>query len=358
MESFAILAGRGCNNNTNTNNDKSSPLSELPMPATAASASAPAPELITPGNNPPHSSPPPLYQLLAGAGKAVVQGRQISPADGVDDTEEVKADIMSHPQYSALLAAYLGCKKVGAPPDALARLSAVPAKPDAADGGQSRRRHEPRRDDPELDQFMDAYCSTLVKYREELERPLQEAAEFFRRVETQLNWIADSNCEGSASSEEEKDTSCHEEVELCDKELKHELLRKYGGSLGNLKQEFSKRTKKGKLPGEARQKLQHWWERHYNWPYPSETEKMTLAQSTGLNQKQINNWFINQRKRHWKPSPGDTAAFPAMEAAGSGGFHYSQFGGVAALPLYIRRPFIADGMYPAGIVKPTVLTRY
>ncbi|KAI4321074.1 hypothetical protein MLD38_034495 [Melastoma candidum] len=23
---------------------------------------------------------------------------------------------------------------------------------------------------------------------------------------------------------------------------------------------------------------------------------------TGLDQKQINNWFINQRKRHWKPS--------------------------------------------------------
>jgi hypothetical protein len=23
---------------------------------------------------------------------------------------------------------------------------------------------------------------------------------------------------------------------------------------------------------------------------------------TGLDPKQINNWFINQRKRHWKPS--------------------------------------------------------
>lgn len=29
---------------------------------------------------------------------------------------------------------------------------------------------------------------------------------------------------------------------------------------------------------------------------------MALAESTGLDQKQINNWFINQRKRHWKPS--------------------------------------------------------
>lgn len=28
---------------------------------------------------------------------------------------------------------------------------------------------------------------------------------------------------------------------------------------------------------------------------------MALAEATGLDQKQINNWFINQRKRHWKP---------------------------------------------------------
>lgn len=33
-----------------------------------------------------------------------------------------------------------------------------------------------------------------------------------------------------------------------------------------------------------------------------EGDKIALAESTGLDQKQINNWFINQRKRHWKPS--------------------------------------------------------
>ena len=33
-----------------------------------------------------------------------------------------------------------------------------------------------------------------------------------------------------------------------------------------------------------------------------EAEKIALAECTGLDQKQINNWFINQRKRHWKPS--------------------------------------------------------
>lgn len=33
-----------------------------------------------------------------------------------------------------------------------------------------------------------------------------------------------------------------------------------------------------------------------------EEEKLMLSEVTGLDQKQINNWFINQRKRHWKPS--------------------------------------------------------
>eukprot|EP01018_Ginkgo_biloba_P006003 Gb_10887 [translate_table: standard] len=87
-----------------------------------------------------------------------------------------------------------------------------------------------------------------------------------------------------------------------DRELKDHLLRKYSAYLSSLKQEFLKKKKKGKLPKEARQKLLDWWNVHYKWPYPSEAEKVGLAESTGLDQKQINNWFINQRKRHWKPS--------------------------------------------------------
>ena len=53
------------------------------------------------------------------------------------------------------------------------------------------------------------------------------------------------------------------------KELKGQLLRKYSGYLGSLKQEFLKKKKNGKLPKEARQQLLDWWSRHYKWPYPS-----------------------------------------------------------------------------------------
>ena len=41
---------------------------------------------------------------------------------------------------------------------------------------------------------------------------------------------------------------------------------------------------------------------------------MALAETTGLDPKQINNWFINQRKRHWKPS--ESMQFASMDDVG------------------------------------------
>jgi len=54
-----------------------------------------------------------------------------------------------------------------------------------------------------------------------------------------------------------------------DRELKDKLLRRFGGHIGTLKREFSKKKKKGKLPKEARQTLLGWWNVHYKWPYPT-----------------------------------------------------------------------------------------
>ncbi|CAN6213027.1 unnamed protein product [Urochloa humidicola] len=286
----------------------------------------------------PSSSSQPPYGRHAAA--------EISPAEA----EAIKAKIVAHPQYSALLTAYLDYQKVGAPPNVMERLTAMAAKLDARPPG----RHEPR--DPELDQFMEAYCNMLVKYREELTRPIDEAMEFLKRVEAQLDSIAgaggssaaarlsltDGKSEGVGSSEDDIDPSGREneppeiDPRAEDKELKYQLLKKYSGYLSSLRQEFSKKKKKGKLPKEARQKLLHWWELHYKWPYPSETEKIALAESTGLDQKQINNWFINQRKRHWKPS--EDMPFVMME-----GFHPQ-----TAAALYMDGPFMADSMYRLG----------
>ena len=54
-----------------------------------------------------------------------------------------------------------------------------------------------------------------------------------------------------------------------DKELKTRLLNKYSGYLSSLWKELSRKKKKGKLPRDARQKLLHWWQLHYRWPYTS-----------------------------------------------------------------------------------------
>ncbi|KAK7351254.1 hypothetical protein VNO77_10567 [Canavalia gladiata] len=232
-----------------------------------------------------------------------------------NELEALKAKIIAHPHYSNLLQVYIDCQKVGAPPEVVARLAAVRRDFDARQRSNSVRSRETSKD-PELDQFMEAYYDMLVKYREELTRPIEEAMDFMRRIESQLNMLCngtvriftDDKGENIGSSEEDQDNSGGEtevpeiDPRAEDRELKSHLLRKYSGYLSSLKQELSKKKKKGKLPKDARQKLLSWWELHYKWPYPSESEKVALAESTGLDQKQINNWFINQRKRHWKPS--------------------------------------------------------
>ncbi|KAJ4962416.1 hypothetical protein NE237_022355 [Protea cynaroides] len=266
----------------------------------------------------------------------------------LSEADAIKAKIIAHPQYSNLLEAYMECQKVGAPPEVLARLTVLHREYETRQRSSVICRDSSA--DPELDQFMEAYYDMLVKYKEELTRPIQEAMEFMRRVEAQLstlthsplrNFSSDERCEGEGSSEEDQENSGGE-MELPeidpraeDRELKNHLLKKYSGYLSSLKQELSKKKKKGKLPKDARQKLLNWWEIHYKWPYPSETEKVALAESTGLDQKQINNWFINQRKRHWKPS--EDMQFVVMD-----GLHAQN------TALYMEGHFMSDVAYRLG----------
>ena len=104
MDSFRDLGGGG-----GSSASKASFL-QLPLPASSSAQGFPSPD----GHH--HISRLALQQLLADpsgsqsshrmAG-AVLQ-REISPVDA----ETIKAKIMSHPQYSALVAAYLDCQKV------------------------------------------------------------------------------------------------------------------------------------------------------------------------------------------------------------------------------------------------------
>nr|AEI17372.1 Knox-like protein 1 [Arabidopsis lyrata] len=286
------------------------------------------------------------YSMLMRAIHNTQEANNNTNNDNVSDVEAMKAKIIAHPHYSTLLQAYLDCQKIGAPPEVVDRITAArqdfearQQRPTPSVSASSR--------DPELDQFMEAYCDMLVKYREELTRPIQEAMEFIRRIESQLimlcqspihilNNPADGKSEGMGSSDEEQENTSGGETELPeidpraeDRELKNHLLKKYSGYLSSLKQELSKKKKKGKLPKEARQKLLTWWELH-------ESEKVALAESTGLDQKQINNWFINQRKRHWKPS--EDMQFMVMD-----GLQHPHHAA-----LYMDGHYMGDGPYRLG----------
>ncbi|CAA7406991.1 unnamed protein product [Spirodela intermedia] len=238
-------------------------------------------------------------------------------AIGEKDRSNMKAKIMCHPHYPRLLSAYVNCHKLGAPPEVVARLEEV------CGGGGGGAGNSRLGEDPALDQFME----------EELSKPFKEAMLFLSRMESQFKSLSvsspssslqdpqaagqgETSERGGGSSEEDADMAgeAYVDPQAEDRELKGQLLRKYSGYLGGLKQEFLKRRKKGKLPKEARYQLLDWWNRHYKWPYPSESQKLALAESTGLDQKQINNWFINQRKRHWKPAEEMQFVAAAAEA--------------------------------------------
>ncbi|KAF3437000.1 hypothetical protein FNV43_RR19753 [Rhamnella rubrinervis] len=265
---------------------------------------------------PPFGSDP----LFSGSSSAAVSDEasmvaEIQRGGSADEVSRaIRAKIASHPLYPKLLEAYIDCQKVGAPPEIASLLDEIRLESELCQGSAVVSTSVVA--DPELDDFMETYCDILVKFKSDLSRPFDEATTFLNKIQTQLNTLCTATASRSYVSDETGGSSEEElsggEIEMTqedncqrsneDRELKDKLMRKYSGYISTLKHEFSKKKKKGKLPKEARQVLLNWWNLHCKWPYPTEADKVGLAQMTGLDQKQINNWFINQRKRHWKPS--------------------------------------------------------
>ena len=61
--------------------------------------------------------------------------------------------------------------------------------------------------------------------------------------------------------------------------------------------------KSSSLPGETVEYLKVWMmsPEHVAHPYPNEQEKVAIMEDTGIELKQLTNWFVNNRKRYWKP---------------------------------------------------------
>nr|GMC52468.1 homeobox protein knotted-1-like 2 [Ipomoea batatas] len=264
------------------------------------------------------------------------------------EMEAIKAKIIAHPQYSNLLEAYMDCQKVGAPPEVVARLAAVRQEFESRQRAAGLGGRDISSKDPELDQFMEAYYDMLVKYREELTRPLQEAMEFMRRIESQLNMLSnapvrvftsDDKCEGVGSSEDDQDNSGGE-TELpeidprAEEPLAEEVQRLPKQSEARAFEEKEERKTPERSQAKAAQLVGVALQMALSL-VSQETEKVALAESTGLDQKQINNWFINQRKRHWKPS--EDMQFMVMD-----GLHPQN------AALYMDGHYMGDGPYRLG----------
>lgn len=75
-----------------------------------------------------------------------------------------------------------------------------------------------------------------------------------------------------------------------------------------------KRQKRGILPKHATSIMRSWLFQHLVHPYPTEEEKRHIATQTNLTLLQVNNWFINARRRILQPMldascPSDPTTF-------------------------------------------------
>ena len=63
------------------------------------------------------------------------------------------------------------------------------------------------------------------------------------------------------------------------------------------------RGRSNSLPSHVVDYLKQWLmsPEHINHPYPSESEKARMVADTGIEIKRLNNWFVNNRIRFWKP---------------------------------------------------------
>ncbi|XP_038852966.1 homeobox protein PKNOX1-like isoform X2 [Salvelinus namaycush] len=70
----------------------------------------------------------------------------------------------------------------------------------------------------------------------------------------------------------------------------------------------SKSNKRGVLPKSATNIMRTWLFQHIGHPYPTEDEKKQLAIQTNLTLLQVNNWFINARRRILQPMMDSSAS--------------------------------------------------
>ncbi|XP_071701261.1 homeobox protein knotted-1-like 13 [Rutidosis leptorrhynchoides] len=252
-----------------------------------------------------------------------------------------KADILSHPMYDQLLSAHVSCLRIATPVDQLPRIDAQLAQSQQVIAKYSVfGNHNQPLDDKDLNQFMAHYVVLLSSFKEQLQQHVRvhamEAVMACWELEQSLQsltGVAPGEGTGATMSDDDEEQvesdanlfdggldvsdsmgfglpteSERSLMERVRQELKHELKQGYKEKIVDIREEILRKRRAGKLPGDTTSLLKAWWQSHSKWPYPTEEDKARLVQETGLQLKQINNWFINQRKRNWHSNPSSSTA--------------------------------------------------
>ncbi|KAE9609256.1 putative transcription factor Homeodomain-TALE-KNOX family [Lupinus albus] len=341
------------NNNVNINNNGSDFLNLHTVPASESSTQWPSRSILHRN----HSEV--MNVVAAGAGESIIAGATLSHDSdelkantGVDREKNeaveddggeeglvkwqngrYKAEIVAHPLYEQLLSAHVSCLRIATPVDQLPRIDDQLSQSQNVVAKYSSFGHMIDDDNKELDQFLSHYVLLLCSFKEQLQQHVRvhamEAVMACWEIEQSLqNLTGVSPGEGTgATMSDDEDDQVDSDANVLDghdsmgfgpliptenerslmervrHELKHELKQGYKEKIVDIREEILRKRRAGKLPGDTTSVLKAWWHSHSKWPYPTEEDKARLVQETGLQLKQINNWFINQRKRNWHSNP-------------------------------------------------------
>eukprot|EP00871_Galdieria_phlegrea_P002439 jgi/Galph1/3196/GphlegSOOS_G1843.1 len=146
--------------------------------------------------------------------------------------------------------------------------------------------------DEQVDDFLKVYIELLDKYKKRtvdlLEQGHQTASEFLQEMQHSEIWqMLEETMEN------------RQDMQLADSQEFSECLRQT--ILEQIAVKGLPKRRRENLSKDKIEPLRKWFETHENYPYPTEEEKKELSQVTGISVHQITNWFINRRKRVWKP---------------------------------------------------------
>lgn len=251
-------------------------------------------------------------------------------------TRQLKCEIATHPLYEQLLSAHVACLRVATPIDQLPLIDAQLSQShhllrSYASSQQQQHSLSPH-ERQELDNFLAQYLLVLCSFKEQLQQHVRvhavEAVMACREIEQNLQLHTGATLgegTGATMSDDEDELqmdfsldvsggdahdlmgmgfglpteSERSLMERVRQELKIELKQGFRSRIEDVREEILRKRRAGKLPGDTTTVLKNWWQQHSKWPYPTEDDKAKLVEETGLQLKQINNWFINQRKRNW-----------------------------------------------------------